>query len=94
VIRTVGGERAAPPEDAILRGQSQASPRRGRFGAVVGIATLTECLPVAAVAGEPFAEGRWSWPLGDVRPVRPFAWARRQQLFELSTDLPRVSHSS
>lgn len=38
------------------------------YGAVVGVVTVTGCVPVEEVAGRPFADGPWCWLLSDPRP--------------------------
>jgi ASCH domain len=41
------------------------------FGCIVGVCTLTNCVPAAQVRGEPFAEGPWCWLLDDVQALKP-----------------------
>lgn len=35
------------------------------FGAIIGVVDLVDCVPVADVADEPFAEGPWCWILAN-----------------------------
>jgi hypothetical protein len=39
------------------------------FGAVVGVVTLTGCVRVEEVAGDPWAEGPWCWTLSEPRAL-------------------------
>lgn len=39
------------------------------FGSIIGIVDLVDCVPVAKVFGEPFAEGPWCWVTANPRPL-------------------------
>lgn len=54
------------------------------FGAIVAIVDLVDVVPLAAVAGEPYAVGPWCWVLADATPLgEPMPWRGAQRLFEV-----------
>ena len=58
------------------------------FGAIIGVATLTDCVPVAEVAGQPFAEGPWCWLLDDVFAFdEPVLYRATQMIFAVPDGL-------
>jgi hypothetical protein len=48
-------------------------------------------VPLAEVAGEPFAGGPWCILTRDPRPIEPVPWKGRLGLFEVPEDLIRPS---
>jgi hypothetical protein len=62
----------------IHRAKSREQP-----GALVAIVDLVDCVPLADVAGEPFAEGPWCWVLTNVGRIKPIPWRGRQKLFDV-----------
>lgn len=57
------------------------------FGHVIGIVDLVDCVPVADVAGEPYAEGPWCWLVADPRPIVPVRWRGQLAVFEVPDEL-------
>lgn len=54
------------------------------FGAVVGVVELVDCVPLARVRGERYAEGPWCWVLERRRALRaPVPMAGRLGLYEI-----------
>jgi hypothetical protein len=43
---------------------------------------LADCLPLAAVVGDPFAVGPWCWVLRNPRAIRPVPWKGQISFFE------------
>src|SRR5262245_21130505 len=64
-----------------------------RFGYVIGVVELIDCVAGAAVAGQLWAEGPWCWLLGSVQPIEPFVWTGQQRLFDVSHLGPHVTPS-
>jgi hypothetical protein len=52
-------------------------------GAIVAIVDLVDCVPLAEVAGQPFAEGPFCWLLANARPITPIPYRGRQKLFDV-----------
>jgi ASCH domain len=60
------------------------------FGAVIGTVELVDCLPLAEVRGQDFAEGPVCWVLKDPRPLRdPVPVKGMQSLFHVPDSLVR-----
>lgn len=60
-------------------------------GQALCIVELTDCQPMQ-VADEPLArckwyKGAWTWVIGDVRPVEPFAVQGTLSIYEIDDDL-------
>ena len=79
------------------------NPRKMEFGMLVGIARLTDCIPIAKLRKDrklfeslkPYAEGPYCWMLEDVRRfVDPVELAGKQGLFDADNrlfDAPTVA---
>lgn len=39
------------------------------FGAIIGVVDLVDCVPIASVKNDPFAEGPWCWITTNPRPL-------------------------
>ncbi len=55
-------------------------------GALVALATLTDCVPLAQVRGMAHASGPWCWLLADIHPLAPIPAIGRQGLWTPSID--------
>lgn len=57
-------------------------------GLIIGVVTMTGCVPVAEVAGRKYAEGPYCWLLSERRQFeRPIAYTGAQGLFSVPADL-------
>jgi len=63
-------------------GAVEPPPGNLAFGALIGIVDLVDCVPVADVADQPFAEGPWCWILANPRPVIPVFLRGQLGLFD------------
>jgi len=63
-------------------GAVEPPPGNLAFGALIGIVDLVDCVPVADVADQPFAEGPWCWILANPRPVIPAPLRGQLGLFD------------
>jgi hypothetical protein len=59
-------------------------PENLRFGYLLGVAELVDCVPLEVVPPDPFAEGPWCWILRNARPLaRPVPYVGRLLFFEV-----------
>lgn len=59
------------------------------FGMAVGIVQLVDVVPLAKVAGRPYAEGPYCWIVESPEAIEPVSLAGRQGLFFVETELVR-----
>ena len=52
------------------------------FGAIIGTVDVVDCVPVAEVLGQPFAEGLWCWLLLNPRHIGPIPCKGMLGLFD------------
>jgi hypothetical protein len=52
------------------------------FAAIIGTVAVVDCVPLATVLGQPFAEGPWCWLLLIPRPIIPIACKEMLGLFD------------
>ena len=57
------------------------------YGALIGVVEVVGCVPLAEVAGDPFAEGPWCWLLAGARPIRAILHRGQCGLFDVSVGL-------
>jgi ASCH domain len=57
------------------------------FGALVGLVTLVDCVPVEDVEDQDYAEGPWCWILEDARAFPPIPLKGRLGIFTLPDDI-------
>jgi hypothetical protein len=63
--------------------------RHRRTLCLLGIVDVYNCVPLAAVSGEPFAEGPWCILTRDPRPIVTVPWKGRLSLFDVPEDAMR-----
>jgi hypothetical protein len=57
------------------------------FGALIGVVDVVDCVPVAEVAGEPFADGPWCWILANSQPIKPVQFRGHISFFSVPVRL-------
>jgi hypothetical protein len=57
------------------------------FGALIGVVDVVNCMPVADVMGQPFAEGPRCWILANARPIKPVPFKGKISLFPVSKNV-------
>jgi hypothetical protein len=58
------------------------------FGTIIGVVELVDCIPVAQVRDQPFAEGPWCWILENPRPLaQPIPWRGALSFFHVPDHL-------
>jgi hypothetical protein len=57
------------------------------FGALVGVVEVVDCVPLAAVEGDPFAVGPGCWLLHGARRFGPVPFKGQVGLFNVSDQL-------
>jgi len=63
-------------------------PSKLVFGGLIGVVTLSDCLPIARAPRLPFAEGPWCWILTHPRPLsEPIMFQGRLSLFNVPDHL-------
>jgi len=61
-----------PRKERVLEHVPPLPPDKGyRFGHILGIVDLIDCVPVKDVKGQPFAWGPWCWITANPRPFTP-----------------------
>ncbi len=75
-----------PEGEAFIRRQGIWLPPDLEFGAIVGLVDLVDCLPLAAVADDPWASGPVCWVLANPRPITPRPWRGALGLFSVPAD--------
>jgi hypothetical protein len=80
----------------LIHASQTIAPTRMAFdlprGVLLGIVDLIDCVPLADVAGQPFAEGPICWKLANPRPFsRPIPLRGKMGVFDVPDELlPRV----
>jgi hypothetical protein len=57
------------------------------FGGLVGVVEVVDCVPVAEVAGDPFAVGPWCWLLSGARRFSAVPFKGQVGLFDVPDQL-------
>lgn len=57
------------------------------FGAIIGVAELIDCIPIAELQPGPFVEGPFCWILDKVRAIEPIPYTGQQQLYNVPDGL-------
>jgi ASCH domain len=57
------------------------------FGCLVGLVEVVDCVPLAEVQGDPFAQGPWCWILANPRPIKPVPFKGQVYPFPVSRKL-------
>ena len=58
------------------------------YGALLGVATIVDCVPLAEAPAGPFTEGPFCWLLDDVKPfAQPIPFSGQLQLFEVPDEV-------
>ena len=57
------------------------------FGGVIGVVDVVDCVPVADVKDDPFAEGPWCWVLENPRPIGLVPVTGQLMLFDVAEEL-------
>lgn len=58
--------------------------------AIIAVARLVDCVPVAEVKDDPLAFGPWCWLLEDVRAIEPIPCGGRLSLWTVPRNLRRI----
>jgi hypothetical protein len=57
------------------------------FGALIGVVEVVDCVPLAGVEGDPFANGPWCWLLARARQIRPVPCKGQVSFFNIPDGL-------